>query len=98
MNLTGKQRSYLRGEANDLAPITQIGKDGLSDSLVSQIEECLEDHELIKIRINDNNTITAKEAATELAERTNSHIVQIIGSVLILYKANPEIDGFNLPS
>ncbi len=97
MSLTGKERSYLRGEANSLSPITQIGKEGITTGVISQVEECLEDHELIKIKLNDNNEISAREAASSLAGATNSSIVQVIGSVLILYRENPEIAGYNLP-
>ena len=97
MSLTGQERSYLRAEANSLSPITQIGKEGLTTGVVSQVEECLEDHELIKIKINDNNELSAREAASRLAGATDSSIVQVIGSVLILYRKNPEIADYNLP-
>ncbi len=97
ISLNGKERSYLRGEANSLSPLTQIGKEGITPGVISQVEECLEDHELVKIKINDNNEISAREAASRLSEKTDSSIVQVIGSVLVLYRENPEIAGYNLP-
>ncbi len=97
MKLTGKDRSYLRAEGHGMDPLLQIGKDGLSESTIDKTEELLTDHELIKIRVLDNNQLSAKESAHKLAELTDSNVVQVIGNVALLYRENPEISGYNLP-
>ncbi|MGM0413622.1 MAG: YhbY family RNA-binding protein [Bacillota bacterium] len=97
MKLTGKDRSYLRAEGHGMDPLLQIGKDGLSESTIDKTEELLTDHELIKLRVLDNNQLSAKESANKLAELTESSVVQVIGNVALLYRENPEISGYNIP-
>jgi len=94
--LTGKQRSYLRGEANDLDPVIHIGKDGNSTAVLEQVEELLDIHELIKGRVLDNAPQNVKDTAYELAEKTDSEVVQVIGNVFIIYKQDPEDSNYNL--
>lgn len=95
--LTGKQRSYLKSLAHDLEPIFQIGKHGLSENFVKQVEEALETRELIKIKILQNSVLEPKETAIELAERTNGEFVQSIGSKFVLYKESEENKTIELP-
>ncbi|MCM3637343.1 ribosome assembly RNA-binding protein YhbY [Sporosarcina luteola] len=94
--LTGKQKSYLRSEAHHLQPIFQIGKGGLTEPIIKQIEEALEARELIKVSIlqnceEDKNTIALKlqEAGIEVA--------QVIGKILVLYKESKEKKRIVLP-
>ena len=86
MELTSKQRAQLRGLANGLDTILQIGKDGLGDNLVQQANEALEARELIKCRVLESAMLTAKEACQELARRTRSEPVQVIGTKFVLYR------------
>ncbi|HLR21736.1 MAG TPA: ribosome assembly RNA-binding protein YhbY [Tissierellaceae bacterium] len=95
--LTGKQRSYLKSLAHDLEPIFQIGKHGLSENFVKQVEEALETRELIKIKILQNSVLEPKETAIELAERANGEFVQSIGSKFVLYKESEENKTIELP-
>ena len=94
--LTGKQRSYLRGEANELDPVIHIGKDGISDAVLEQVEESLDIHELIKGRVLDNAPQGVKNSAYELAEKTDSEVVQVIGNVFVIYRENPEESNYNI--
>ncbi len=84
--LTSKQRAELRGMANTLEPVFQVGKGGISEEMCLQINNCLEARELIKLRVLENSEFTAREAADTIAEKTNSDVVQVIGSKFILYK------------
>ena len=68
MELTSKQRAQLRGMANGLDTIVQIGKDGIGDNLVQQANEALEARELIKCRVLESAMLTAREAYQELAK------------------------------
>lgn len=86
MELTSKQRAQLRGLANGLDTILQIGKDGLGDNLVQQANEALEARELIKCRVLESAMLTPREACQELARRTRSEPVQVIGTKFVLYR------------
>ena len=96
--LRGKQRSYLRGQANQMNVLFQVGKDGISENVITQVENALTARELIKLRVLDNSLYTAREAAQELAKACNAEIIQTIGNVLVLYKRNEEDPRYNLPS
>ena len=63
MELTSKQRAQLRGLANDIDTIVQVGKDGIGDNLIKQVNDALEARELIKGRVLENSLLTAREAA-----------------------------------
>ena len=87
MELTSKQRAQLRGLANTIDTILQVGKDGIGESLVQQAHEALEARELIKGRVLENNIeYDARTAAAELAKATRSEVVQVIGSKFVLYR------------
>lgn len=87
MELTSKQRAQLRGLANSIDSILQVGKDGIGENLVRQADEALEARELIKGRVLDNNIeYDARLAAEELAKATRSEVVQVIGSKFVLYR------------
>ena len=86
--ITSKQRAELKGLANSLEPVFQVGKGGVSDTQAAQIDDYLRVHELMKIKVLDNSLLTAREAAEDIAERINCDVVQCIGSVAILFKRN----------
>ncbi|MDE5885002.1 MAG: ribosome assembly RNA-binding protein YhbY [Oscillospiraceae bacterium] len=88
--LTSKQRSYLRGIASQYETIFQIGKGGISENLMQQVQDALKKRELIKLRVLDNSMLTSREAADQLAEVTKSDVVQVIGSKFVLFKRNPQ--------
>ena len=89
--ITTKQRAELRGLANNLDDLFQIGKGGISDTVIAQVEEALVARELIKIKVLlETSPVTPREAAVELAEKTNSDIVQIIGGKIVLFRRNPK--------
>ena len=87
MELTSKQRAQLRGLANSIDTILQVGKDGIGENLIRQADEALEARELIKGRVLDNNIeYDARLAADTLAKATRSEVVQVIGSKFVLYR------------
>lgn len=90
LKLTSKQRAKLRGMANTLETILQIGKGGINENTVRQVADALTARELIKIRVLENSLYTAKEAAAELAEACDCIVVQILGTRITLYRPNPE--------
>ena len=86
MELSSKQRAYLRSLSNDLDVIVHIGKDGIGANLVKQADDALEARELIKGRVLENSLLTAREAAEELAVAARCEVVQVIGSKFVLYR------------
>lgn len=86
MNLTGKQKRYLRAQANEMSPLFQIGKNGLTSEMVSEFEESLENRELMKVQLLQNTDLEPKEAKAFIEENSNINVVQVIGKVLVLFK------------
>ncbi len=91
--LTSKQRAALRGMANGIEPIFQLGKGGIGDNFITQIDEALTARELIKIKILDNSLYTARMAADEIAPQVGADVVQVIGTKFVLYRQNKEKPG-----
>lgn len=88
--ITTKHRAYLKSIATSLQPAFQVGKGGVNDAQVAQIDDYLRVHEIIKIKVLDNSLYTAREASEEIAEKIGAEVVQVIGSKAVIYKANPE--------
>ena len=86
--ITTKQRAQLRALANPLEVILQVGKSGIIDTLVKQVDDALTARELIKIKVLENAPVNAREAAQELAEKTGADVVQVIGMKISLYRRN----------
>ncbi|MGH4125897.1 MAG: YhbY family RNA-binding protein [Clostridium sp.] len=84
--ITSKQRSYLRTLANTLQPIFQLGKAGVEENFLKQLNEALEARELIKIKVLNNSGLTAREASDIICEAIGAEGVQSIGSKCVLYK------------
>lgn len=96
--LTSKQRAFLRSKANQMETILQVGKSGVGETLIKQVDEALTARELIKMRVLENSLLTAKEAAVELAQQTDADVVQVIGTRFVLFRRNEkkpiyELDG-----
>lgn len=84
--LTSGERAYLRGLANRLDAIFQIGKGGINGNFINQVDEALEARELIKIKLLETAEETPKEAAEIICRETGAQSVQIIGSKIVLYR------------
>ena len=95
--MKGKQKSYLRSLAMTMQPIFQIGKGGLNENLVVQLQDALEARELIKIRVLNNSDETARGIAEEIAEATGSQLIQVIGHNIVLYKKSLKKPKIELP-
>ena len=90
--ITTKQRAYLRGQANSMDTILQIGKGGIAEQLIKQVDDALSAREMIKLKVLENSFLSAREAATQLAEATGCDIVQVIGSRFVLFRQNKDKD------
>jgi RNA-binding protein len=97
MELDSRQRQYLKGLAHHLKPIVHVGKDGITPSLLRQIDEALLQHELIKIKLTEGSPLDRKAASVELPAKTGAAFVQNIGRVFVLYREHPEEPTIDLP-
>lgn len=95
--MTSKQRAYLRSLSNHIDAIFQVGKAGISDNLIKQINDALKARELIKIKVLENVEAPIKDIAEEISLQTDSIIVQIMGNKITLYKRNKEKTKIILP-
>ena len=91
MELTSKQRAQLRGLANTMDTILQVGKDSINENLIKQLDDALEARELVKCRVLENSLLTAREACQELCVLTRSEPVQVIGTKFVLYRTSHSI-------
>lgn len=94
--MTSKQRAYLRGLANKIEPIFQIGKGGLTDNLITQLSDALEARELIKINVLKTAPDYARDLANEIAENTNSEVIQVVGNKITLFRQRKEKSKFEI--
>ncbi len=95
--ITGKQRSFLKSMANTIDPIFQIGKGGISENLIKQVDDALTAREIVKISILKNSSLDANEVAIELAEILNAEFVQSIGKRFTLYRESEKNKKIDLP-
>lgn len=86
--ITSKQRAKLKSLANTTESILQIGKSGVGDALITQVDDALEARELIKLHVLETAPEAAKVLAEQLADATRSQVVQIIGKRIVLYRRN----------
>ena len=85
--MTSKQRAYLRSLANSIDPIFQIGKSGLSENLLKQLDDALEARELIKINVLESSGEDVKSLGNKIANNINAICVQTLGNKITLYRA-----------
>lgn len=90
--MTSKERAQWRAKANSLEPIIQIGKEGITDNLIAQIDDTLDVRELIKVRVHlETAPGTPRSFADELAEKLGADVIQVIGGIIVFYReADPD--------
>ena len=92
--MTSKERARLRGLANGIETVLQIGKDGIGENLIHQADITLEARELIKGRVLDGcMDYTPRTAAEAIAQATDSEVVQVIGSKFVLYRKKKDAEA-----
>jgi RNA-binding protein len=91
--LTGKQRRELRGLGHHLEPVVIVGQSGVSEGILGAVAQALQDHELIKVKINEGPE-ERHEAAEKLAQGTEAELVQLLGRTVLLFKKRDEDSKF----
>ena len=84
--LTGKQRSYLKSLATELPTTVYIGKEGLTDTVIKEMDDYLSVHEIVKVKIQEGSELKPKDAANQAAEQLGADFVQAIGRRFVLYR------------
>lgn len=95
--LTSKQRSFLRSLGHKLDPIVFLGKAGLTDNIIKEMDSNLELRELIKVKLQDGCELQPKDVANEVSENLGADVVQVIGHKFILYRESKENKEIFLP-
>ena len=95
--MTSKQRAYLRGQANTIDAIFQVGKGGITDVLLKQLDDAIEARELIKVTVLESAPGSSKELAEKLAQGSNSVVVQTVGNKVTLFRQKKKNSKFDLP-
>ncbi|MCC6374976.1 MAG: ribosome assembly RNA-binding protein YhbY [Moraxellaceae bacterium] len=97
MSLSIAEKKRFRQIGHQLNPVVLLGGQGLTETVMAEIERALEDHELIKVRIGGEDREARRAAIAEIAQTTNSQAVQIIGKLVLLYRAakkpNPKLSN-----
>ena len=94
--LTGKQRAYLRGIANTIQCLYQIGKEGITDNVIAQFDDALEAREIIKIKVLPNSLLDTKDVIAELSETLNAEPVSAICSKVVIYRQSSNKENINI--
>ncbi len=95
--ITSKQRKYLKSLAHKIEPILQIGKSGVTENVLKQIEESLEARELVKVKVLNNSLLDANQVANEIAETLRAEFVQSIGNKFTIYRESTDKKTIELP-
>jgi RNA-binding protein len=95
--LTGKQRRYLRSLGHHLSPVVHVGKDGVSEGLLTATDEALEQHELIKVKLGENAGSDRHALAAALAEGAGAELAGVLGRTALLYRARVKDPAIQLP-
>jgi RNA-binding protein len=97
MGLNGAQKRYLRALAHPLKPVVMIGQRGVTKPLLTQVEQALNDHELIKVKLTTECPYERDDVGAQLASESGADCAGAIGRVIILYRAHPESPTIRLP-
>ena len=95
--LKGNQKRYLKGLANPISHRYLLGKGEIDEAFIKQIDAALEAKELIKVGLNSNCPMSAKDVGEILSAKTKSELVQVIGKVIVLYRKSSKAPKIVLP-
>ena len=95
--ITSKQRSYLKSLAHELEPVVYIGKNDVTENVISEIDNLLEHRELVKVKMQESCSLDPKAAANDIADRLGAEFVQAIGRRFVLYRESKDNKTIVLP-
>lgn len=95
--ITGKQRSFLKGLAHELEPTVYIGKSGITENVIKELETGLETRELVKVKLQESCDLNPKDTANDLAGLLKAEFVLAIGRKFTLYRESKDHKQIELP-
>jgi RNA-binding protein len=95
--LTGKQRRHLRSLGHHLEPVVQLGKNGLTDTVIAAVDQALADHELVKVRVGTECPDDRNDVAERLGTAVKGEVAQVLGRTMLLYRRHPKEPKIHLP-
>jgi len=95
--LTSKQRSFLRSLAHEVEPSVFLGKSGLTQNVIDEIDINLEKRELVKVKLQDGCELTPKDVANQIGGTLGAEFVQAIGRKFTLYRESKDFKKIELP-
>jgi len=98
MSLSKKQTKFLRAKCHELKAVIMMGQKGLTDEVLAELDNALNHHELVKIKLSVDDRDARKQVITEICEKTQSEEVQSIGKTLSVYRVNPDKAIITLPN
>jgi len=87
-------RRRLRAAGHHLAPVVQVGKEGVTDRLLRQLDQALADHELVKVKVGAETPEDRFQAAERLGSGCSAQIAQVLGRTVLVYRRHPERPRF----
>jgi RNA-binding protein len=90
MALASKQKQQLKALAHKLKPVVIVGNNGVTDNVNNEIERALDDHELIKMRINTDDRVMRKALFAEISAAHNAELIQTVGKIGVIYRVNKD--------
>lgn len=90
MNLTTKQKQYLKGLAHSLKPVVMLGQHGLTEGVLAEIDAALNHHELIKVKVSAADRETKQLIVDAIVRETKAAQVQVLGNTLSLFRSSEE--------
>lgn len=90
MPISEDKRHTLRGAAHKLKPVVLLGKGGLSDAVLAEVNLALDHHELIKVKVRSEDRDERRMVIEEIAQKSGAELIQVIGQIAVLYRENPE--------
>jgi RNA-binding protein len=97
IKLTNNQKKFLRSRAHILKPVVMVGQHGLSEAVLAELESSMKIHELLKIKIRTDDREEKQVMIDAVLKRTQAHLVQVIGNVLVIYAPFDEEPQIILP-
>ncbi|CAB5499201.1 RNA-binding protein YhbY [Bathymodiolus thermophilus thioautotrophic gill symbiont] len=95
--LTNNQKKFLRSRGHALKPIVMVGQHGLSESVLAELESTMTKHELLKIKIRADDKHDRQTMIDEIVSITQAHLIQVIGNIMVIYRAFNEEPQIILP-
>ncbi len=90
VTLTSRERAHLKARAHAMEPVVNVGKTGVTDAVLVELERALTAHELIKVRAASQDREGRAAILKTILARTDATAVQTVGKVMVLWRPNPE--------